>query len=248
MSENSEAVILLSETEGRIDAACSGLNRARSSLRGRVEPFCELEVLAVKSRGDLWRITQAKTLKYCGSFYENYDCMCWGEYLLELFMFSAPGMHESGYSAPPAECRAFYELLREALDGLERFPHKGAAVSVWVLLRILKLLGLEPCTGCCCLCGAPAVCGFSCTAGGAVCEACSSVYYDTEILPGEVWLLWQIFYDSGLDSALHTLHKARVYAKAELVLWRHLAGRMPIKLRSRSLLKIGGKNLESFGD
>ncbi len=247
LNENSEVVLLLSSDRGRIDAVCSGLNRPHSSLRGQVEPFTELEGFFTKGRGGLARLTQAKALKVRPIFYADYECLCWGSYLLELFASVAPGLQTNGYGAEPAECGRFYAVLAEALDNLSAYPRKGAAVSVWVLYHLLRLLGSAPHLTRCALCGTEcSLNSFSSTAGGTLCSTCADWSLEAVEISPEVVSLWRHFVGPSLAESLLERYRPSVYAQAEYLLWDHFYLNWHINLKSRRLLQIGEKSLESF--
>ena len=247
LNESSEVVLLLSSDKGRIDAVCSGINKPHSSLRGKVEPFTEFEGFFVKGRGSLARLTQAKTIKVRPAFYADYECLCWGSYLLELFASVAPGLQEGGYVAEPSECNRFYGILAEALDNLSAYPRKGVAVSVWVLWHLLQLLGSAPDLDKCTLCGANScLTSFSSTAGGLLCERCAARRLEAVEICPEVVSLWQQFLGASLTESLQRRYMPSVYAEAEYLVWEHFYLNWHINLKSRRLLQIGKKSLESF--
>ncbi|MGM9992445.1 MAG: DNA repair protein RecO [Candidatus Bruticola sp.] len=247
LNENSELVILLSLDKGRIDAVCSGLSKPRSALRGQVEPFTELDGLFVKGRSSLARLTQAKTVKVRPVFYGDYECLCWGAFLLELFSAVAPGIQEGGYSASPSECASFFQILSEALDYLGCYPRKGPAVSIWVLERLLKIMGLLPHLTECAVCGkTKPLKAFNSRKGGLICEDCLGNRLDNLLVEPETVLLLQKFCKNSLASSLLDRFLAKVYAQAEYVLWSHISIYCPLNLKSRRLLRIGDKSLESF--
>lgn len=247
LDENSDVLLLLSPKWGRVNAVCSGLQKAGSALRGKVEPFTEFEGLFVKGAGSLWRLTQAKALRMRMGICSDYNCICWGSYLLELFSRAVEG-EDLPSPASGLDYRLFYRILNEALDALTAFPHKGVAVSIWVLLRVLRILGIEPVLNECCRCQARETVGFSHEAGGTLCGRCFDAYADASRLKAEVPELLGSFSASSLKKALASKHTASVYASAEKLLWRQLAGYWNLHLKSRALLKIGERSIASFGN
>ncbi|MGM9999190.1 MAG: DNA repair protein RecO [Candidatus Bruticola sp.] len=247
LNENSELVMLLSVDKGRIDAVCSGLSKPRSSLRGQVEPFTELDGLFVKGRSSLARLTQAKTVKVRPVFYGDYECLCWGAFLLELFSAVAPGIQDGGYSAAPSECAGFFRILSDALDNLSCCPRKGAAVSIWVMERLLEIMGILPSLRECAVCGRPGPLeAFNSLKGGMLCSECLGNRLDNLPVNHEIVSLLQKFAQNSLADSLLSRFLAKVYAQAEHILWRHLSTYCPLNLKSRHLLRIGEKSLESF--
>ncbi len=247
LNESSEVVFLLSSDKGRIDAICSGINKPHSSLRGKVEPFTEFEGSFVKGRGSLARLTQAKIVKVRPVFYANYECLCWGSYLLELFAAVAPGLQEGGYVAESSECNRFYAILAEALDNLNAYPNKGVAVSIWVLWHLLKLMGSAPNFAQCAVCGiGSSLEWFSSTVGGMLCAHCAISHLESVKIRSDVGSLWRQFMTAPLAESLRGRYSASVYAEAESILWEHFYLNWHIDLKSRRLLQIGERNLESF--
>lgn len=244
LNENSDVLMLLSPKWGRVDAVCSGLNKADSALRGKVEPFTEFEGLFIKSRSSMLRLTQAKALRMRTKMYSDYDCICWGAYLAELFVKSIEG-EELPASVSEYDYRRLYKIFNSAVDGLSDFPHKGAAVSIWVLLKVLKILGICPDLFACTVCGKEAE-YFNFSVGGALCSGCGEENEGTFFVKSSVWNLIRSFDSCSLDAALLSKHTASDYAAAEHLLWRQLVSCWNISLKSRTLLKIGGRSLESF--
>ncbi|MBQ7501715.1 DNA repair protein RecO [bacterium] len=247
LDDNSDVLLLLSPKWGRVNAVCSGLQKSGSALRGKVEPFTEFEGLFVKGSGSMWRLTQAKALRMRLELCSDYNCICWGSYLLELFSRAVEG-EDLPSPASGLDYRLFYRILNEALDALICFPQKGVAVSVWVLLKVLKILGIEPALTGCCRCEEKTAAGFSHEAGGTVCRSCFGSYEDSYPLTLPALELLRYFSVSPLKKALASKHTAAAYAAAERLLWRHLSEYWNLHLKSRALLKIGERSIASFGN
>ncbi|HBM96294.1 TPA: DNA repair protein RecO, partial [bacterium UBP9_UBA11836] len=165
----------------------------------------------------------------------------------ELFASVAPGLQEGGYVAEPSECEHFYAILAEALDNLSAYPRKGVAVSVWVLWHLLKLMGSAPDLDKCALCGVEYdLTSFSSTAGGTLCGHCASGRLEALEIRPEVFSLWKQFVSASLAESLQQRYLPAVYAEAEYLLWDHFYQNWHINLKSRRLLQIGERNIESF--
>ena len=69
---------------------------------------------------------------------------------------------------------------------------------------------------------------------------------EAEEIRTEVFSLWKQFISTSLAEALQQRYLPAVYAEAEYLLWNHFYQNWHITLKSRRLLQIGERSLESF--
>ena len=243
--EKSELALLFCPQLGCIEALCGGLYKSASSLRGRVEPFNNLEIQLVRGRGR-WRLTQAQTLKIYPQFYSDYPCLCWGSFFLELWRALMPAARGSAEEGPGGEEASLYSLLGQALEALGAFPHKGVGVSIWMLWRLVGLLGIAPEISSCLRCHTDQVSYFSAPAGGTLCAQCQRGDEGWRLMP-ETRKLWSQYRKTPWSVALKERFLPSTYAQGEAYLWRQLTYHWPLALKSRRFVKIGERSLESFG-
>ena len=108
-------------------------------------------------------------------------------------------------------------------------------------------MGSAPDLDRCTLCGAKhdLIC-FSSAAGGALCGHCAVGRLEAAEIRTEVFSLWKQFISTSLAEALQQRYLPAVYAEAEYLLWNHFYQNWHITLKSRRLLQIGERSLESF--
>lgn len=233
MSEKTEVVEILSTVSGHLQVAFSG---GRDHF---LQPFSEVRGLFREGRGKLLRLSQISIVRQW-HFEEDYSCFCWASYFLELF-------NKTAYQADRIEeYRAFYNLLVETLDNLREYKNKGVAISIWVMGRILNLLGIEPELDRCGYCGKDNIKYFDGISACGVCENCRRYSEECRRVGERVFELIRTFKNLDLSEAMTRKYIAKVYAGAELLLWDHLQDYGHVHLKTRKFLKIGEINIESF--
>lgn len=233
MSEKTEVIELLSAESGHIQVAFNG------GKDHFLQPFSEIKGLFSKGRRELLHLSQISIIRQW-HFEEDYDCFCWASYFLELF--NKVACQADG----PEEYEAFYQLLADTLDNLQIYNNKGVAISVWSLLRIIKLLGIEPELDRCGYCGKDDIKYFDGILACAVCESCRKYSQEYQRIINGVFELICTFKKLNLSEAMTRKYIAKVYAGAELLLIDHLQDYGHVNLKTRRFLKIGDKNIESF--
>ncbi|MFB6274814.1 MAG: DNA repair protein RecO [Halothece sp.] len=177
--ERDRLLTILTPEYGLIKAVAGGARKHHSSLRGRSELFVVNQLLLVKGRSSLYRLTQAETVYTYSKLSQNLGKLAISQYLAEIVLCFALS------EQPQPE---LFTLLREHLDRIETCPVSPAqggetlAQALFPLLNqgmfhLLSLAGIAPQVYNCCLTQRPLTVdrndpnwrvGFSCQAGGIV--------------------------------------------------------------------------------
>lgn len=157
---------VFSPTEGKFDAVAKGVRKARSHMRGHLEPLTRSKLLLAHGR-TLDVFTQAETITGYRTLREDLDLCGAAVYCCELVL---------RFTAERQEHRELYELLLNTLDALDaRAPLHTVR---YFELELLGLMGYEPQVDACAVCGKrlpEADVLLSASAGGFVCAECRAV-------------------------------------------------------------------------
>ena len=154
---------VFSPNEGKFDAVARGVRKARSHMRGHLEPLTKSRLMLAQGRS-LDVLTQAETVAPYTSLREDLDRLATGLYAAELIDRFA-GEREA---APD-----LYALLSAVLEGLD----EGLPVDVvrWYEVQLLAHCGYEVQAERCTVCARalePIPTLLCPSAGGLVCEGC----------------------------------------------------------------------------
>ena len=154
---------VFSPTEGKFDAVAKGVRKARSHMRGHLEPLTRSKLLLAQGR-TLDVFTQAETITGYRTLREDLERCGAAVYCAELVV---------RFTAERQEHRELYELLVDVLDALDaRAPLHTVR---YFELQLLGLMGYEPQLDVCALCARrlpEADVLLSASAGGFVCADC----------------------------------------------------------------------------
>lgn len=157
---------VFSPTEGKFDAIARGVRKARSHMRGHLEPLTRSKLLLAHGRS-LDVFTQAETITGYRTLREDLDLYGAAVYCAELVV---------RFTAERQEHRDLYRLLLATFDALE--AHAPLHVGCYFELELLGLMGYEPQVDACALCAKrleEASILLSASAGGLVCDDCRPV-------------------------------------------------------------------------
>ncbi|MEO9256390.1 MAG: DNA repair protein RecO [Tepidiformaceae bacterium] len=157
---------VFSDREGKFDAVAKGVRKARSHMRGHLEPLTRSKLLIARGRS-LDVFTQAETVKSYRAIRENLELGASAMYCSELVDRFAP---------EHVEQPGLYGLLLDVLDALEADapPH----VVRWFEMQLLSNLGYELQLDACAICSSKLPESdtlLSAAAGGFVCANCRGV-------------------------------------------------------------------------
>lgn len=163
LGEADSILTVFSGSEGKFEAIAKGVRKARSRMRGHLEPLTRSRVLVAHGRS-LDVFTQAETVDAYRRLREDLDASAEALYCLELV---------DRFTEEREPLPELYALLVAALELLE--GGKGASVTRHFELRLLALLGYEPHIDGCVTCGdrlPEEETLLSPSAGGLVCREC----------------------------------------------------------------------------
>lgn len=78
-----DKIINFLTTDGQISALARGIRKSGSKLAGALEPFSVVELVLVKSRSDLYRITSANLLAHFDQIVASYERLELGYYFIK---------------------------------------------------------------------------------------------------------------------------------------------------------------------
>ncbi len=154
---------VFSPTEGKFDAVARGVRKAKSRMRGHLEPLTRTQMHLAQGRS-LDVFTQAETIAAYRAVRDDLDRLTLALYCCELV---------DRFTVDRAVQPRLYDLLLELLEGLDADAPLTAAR--YFELQILALTGYELQVGGCAICGArlpETEALFSASAGGLVCDGC----------------------------------------------------------------------------
>ena len=155
---------VFTEQEGKFDAVARGIRKAKSRMRGHLEPLTITRFLVAKGRS-LDVFTQAETVRALPHIREDFDRWMLATYCAELV---------DRFTGERADHRDLYWLFRTVIEGLE----DGAPLAqarCYFEFHLLRDAGFDVQVGQCAVCGealAPEPALFSPSAGGLVCRVC----------------------------------------------------------------------------
>ncbi|MDR9405458.1 MAG: DNA repair protein RecO [Halothece sp. Uz-M2-17] len=195
--ERDRLLTILTPEQGLIRAVAGGARKYQSRLRGRSELFVVNQLLLVKGRSSLYRLTQAETVQTYPKLSQHLGKLAVSQYLAEIILSFALS------DQPQPE---LFTLLQEHLNRIETFAVSTEAFpsSLFPLLNqgifhLLSLAGVAPQLHQCCLSQRPLKLdetnphwrvGFSYQAGGIVLHSEESVNHLLNV--GELKLLQQL--------------------------------------------------------
>jgi DNA repair protein RecO (recombination protein O) len=155
---------VFTEQQGKFDAVARGIRKAKSRMRGHLEPLTISRFLLAQGRS-LDVFTQAETVRALPRIREDFERWMLATYCAELV---------DRYTGDRAESRDLYWLFRTVLEGLEA----GAPLAqtrCYFEFHLLRDAGFDPQVGQCAHCGEPLEPEptlFSASVGGLVCRVC----------------------------------------------------------------------------
>jgi len=145
--ERDRLLTILTPEYGLIRAVAGGARKYHSRLRGRSELFVVNQLLLVKGRSSLHRLTQAETLYTYSKLSQNLGKLAVSQYLVEIVLRFALS------EQPQTE---LFTLLREHLYRIENCsPNPSPEMLLYLLnqgiFHLLSLAGIAPQLYHCCL-------------------------------------------------------------------------------------------------
>lgn len=119
--------------EGRQSVIARGVRREKSKLAGGIELFAVSDVVITRGRGELSILTSARLIQFYRHILEDYDRLQFGYEVLKQVTRATESIDESEW----------FDVLQEALAGLDTPSVPRQLVEAWFYLRYAALLGRE---------------------------------------------------------------------------------------------------------
>lgn len=191
LGEHDRLLTILTPEYGLLRAVAAGARKHRSRLRGRSELFVVNQLLLVKGRSSLYRLTQAETLYSYPKLTQDLGKLTVSQYLTEIVLCFALS------EQPQSE---LFTLLEEHLHRIENASSKTLfSLLNQGIFHLLSLAGIAPQVYHCCLTQRPLKIdetdpkwrvGFSYQAGGTISQTQTPVNH--LLGKGELTLLQQL--------------------------------------------------------
>ncbi len=160
--EADRVVVLLSPGRGKLRTVARGVRRVKSRLRGRLEPFCRVELVLYRGR-ELDLITSVTVVAAHPALRSDLDRLL------------SASMMVNGVDAvaqPEQRSGSLYRLLTEGLEVLTD-AEDVAGLTTAFLLRLAEVVGVAPALEWCATCGGEqTLTRFHFEGGGVVCGRC----------------------------------------------------------------------------
>jgi len=162
--EADRVVILLSPRRGKLRTVARGVRRVRSRLRGRLEPFCRVELVLYRGR-ELDLITSVTVREFHPQLRSDLDRL-----LSASLMVNAV----DAVAQPEQSSRSLYELLTRSLRVLTTAGDIPGLTTAF-LLHLADVLGVALALDRCASCGGGRdLARFSFEGGGVICRRCQT--------------------------------------------------------------------------
>jgi len=162
--EADRVVVLLSPRRGKLRTVARGVRKVRSRMRGRLEPFCRVELVLYRGR-NLDLITSVTVKEFHPQLRADLDRLLGASMMVNAV---------DAVAQPEQSSRSLYELLVRSLQVLttaEDIP--GLTTSF--LLHLADVLGVAPALDRCASCGLHHdLTRFNFEGGGVVCRRCQT--------------------------------------------------------------------------
>lgn len=128
-----DRILQLITPEGRRSVMARGVRREKSKLAGGIELFAVSDVVIGEGKGELGVLTSSRLLHFYGHIVQDYDRMQLGYQTIKLVAKASETVDEPEW----------YDLLAEALMGLDNTTIPLSLTETWFYLRYSSLLGYD---------------------------------------------------------------------------------------------------------
>jgi DNA repair protein RecO (recombination protein O) len=128
-----DRILQLLTPEGRRSVMARGVRREKSKLAGGIELFAVSDVVIGEGKGELGVLASSRLLHFYGHIVQDYDRMQLGYQVIKLVAKASETVDEPEW----------YDLLAEALMGLDNTTIPLALTETWFYLRFASLLGYD---------------------------------------------------------------------------------------------------------
>lgn len=128
-----DRILHLLTPEGKRSVMARGVRREKSRLAGGIELFAICDIVITEGKGDLGILTSARLVQFYRHILEDYDTM----------QFAYEVVKQVGRASEMVDEPEWYDVLSEALMGLDTLSIPRQLVQTWFYLRYAALLGHE---------------------------------------------------------------------------------------------------------
>ncbi len=162
--EADRVVVLLSPRRGKLRTVARGVRRVKSRLRGRLEPFCQVELVLYRGR-ELDLITSVNVMASHPELRSDLDRLLSASLMVNAVDAVAQSEQRS---------RSLYGLLTRSLRVLCTTPDIPGLTTAF-LLRLAEVAGVAPALEWCASCGRDhGLARFNFEGGGVICRRCQT--------------------------------------------------------------------------
>jgi DNA repair protein RecO (recombination protein O) len=228
LRESDQLLTIFSEKEGKITAVAKGVKKAKSSLRGCVQPFCHSLLFFNRGR-EMDLITQGKIIEFFGNSREDINRTLYSMYIMEL-------IDKSLLERVPLP-----QLYATLVEVLELINEQGLNLILvrYFESRLLVNLGYKPVMNRCVLCGSQELSdfSFSISEGGLLCSSCVSAGESVIMLGGESVGLIKLLCDGKLQTVQRVKASPRAMQQVEFFLERYLEYHLERRFKVKNTIR-----------
>ncbi len=228
LRESDQLLTIFSEKEGKITAVAKGVKKAKSSLRGCVQPFCHSLLYFNRGR-EMDLITQGKIIDFFGNSREDINRTLYSMYIMELIDKSL------------LERAPLPGLYTTVLEVLELINEQGLNLMLvrYFESMLLVNLGYQPVLDQCVLCGSREFSGFhfSLAEGGLLCTACTRSGDAVIVLGGESIALIKLLCGGKLQTIQRVKGSPRAMQQVEFFLERYLEYHLERRFKVKNTIR-----------
>jgi DNA repair protein RecO (recombination protein O) len=228
LRESDQLLTIFSEKEGKITAVAKGVKKAKSSLRGCVQPFCHSFLFFNRGR-DMDLITQGKIIEFFGNSREDIHRTLYCMYIMELIDKSL--LERSPLPKLYGTLVAVLELINE--QGL------NLLLVRYFESMLLVNLGYKPVMDQCVLCGSLELNDFkfSLSEGGLLCSSCERSVDSVILLGGESVALIKLLCDGKLQTVQRVKASPGAMQQVEFFLERYLEYHLERRFKVKNTIR-----------
>ncbi len=228
LRESDQLLTIFSEKEGKITAVAKGVKKAKSSLRGCVQPFCHSLLFLNRGR-DMDLITQGKIIDFFGNSREDIHRTLYSMYIMEL-------LDKSLLERAPLP-----NLYATLVEIMELINEQGLNLMLvryfesWLLVN----LGYKPVMDQCVLCGSLKLSDFkfSLSEGGLLCSSCRGAGDSVIVLGGESVAIIKLLCEGKLQTVQRVKASPIAMQQVEFFLERYLEYHLERRFKVKNTIR-----------
>lgn len=116
---------------GEISALAKGVRKQGSKIAGGIEPFCLVDIVILKGKTNLYRLTSAKLLVYYENLIKDFDRMDFAYKIMKIISQSNDGVNDESW----------FNLLNKVLAALNNLNIDLRLIKSWFYIQLSDLLG-----------------------------------------------------------------------------------------------------------